>query len=53
MKLFGNVDLREVTVAFRQSDRITEIFVEEGDPFTTDNFWRNQAIATLGSVEKP
>ncbi len=31
LKLFGNVDVREVTLAFRQSDRISEIFVEEGD----------------------
>ena len=31
LKLFGNVDVREVTLAFRQSDRIAEIFVEEGD----------------------
>ena len=31
LKLFGNVDVREVTLAFRQSDRIAEIFAEEGD----------------------
>ena len=31
LKLFGNVDVREVTLAFRQSDRISEIFVEEGE----------------------
>lgn len=31
LKLFGNVDVREVTLAFRHSDRISEIFVEEGD----------------------
>ena len=29
--LKGNVDLREVSLAFRNSDRIAEIFVEEGD----------------------
>ena len=31
LTLSGNVDLREVTLAFRQSDRIADIFVEEGD----------------------
>ena len=31
LKIFGNVDVREVTLAFRQSDRIAEIFAEEGD----------------------
>ena len=31
LKLFGNVDVREVTLAFRQSDRIAEIFAEEGN----------------------
>ena len=31
LKLFGNVDVREVTLAFRQSDRIAEILAEEGD----------------------
>ena len=29
--LSGNVDVREVALAFRGSDRITDIFVEEGD----------------------
>ena len=31
LKLFGNVDVREVTLSFRQSDRIAEILAEEGD----------------------
>lgn len=31
LTLHGNVDLREVTVAFRESDRIKELMVEEGD----------------------
>ena len=31
LRLSGNVDVREVTLAFRQSDRIAEIFAEEGD----------------------
>ena len=29
--LQGNVDVREVSLAFRQSDRILELLVEEGD----------------------
>ena len=31
LTLYGNVDVREVAVAFRQSDRIAEELVEEGD----------------------
>ncbi len=31
IKLSGNVDVREVNLAFRQSDRISEILAEEGD----------------------
>lgn len=31
LTLSGNVDLREVTLSFRESDRIKEILVEEGD----------------------
>jgi HlyD family secretion protein len=29
--LFGNVDLRQVDLAFNNNERITEVFVEEGD----------------------
>lgn len=31
LTLSGNVDVREVTLSFRESDRIKEILVEEGD----------------------
>ena len=31
LRLSGNVDVREVSVAFRESDRIAEIYVDEGD----------------------
>ena len=31
LKLYGNVDIREIDLAFRGSDRITELFVNEGD----------------------
>ena len=31
LKLSGNVDVREVSLAFRQSDRIAELLVDEGD----------------------
>lgn len=31
LTLSGNVDVREVTLAFRESDRIKELLVEEGD----------------------
>lgn len=46
LKLFGNVDVREVTLAFRQSDRISEIFVEEGDAVKS-----GQLLACLDSRE--
>lgn len=46
LRLSGNVDLREVTLAFRQSDRISEIFAEEGDAVTT-----GQILARLDSRE--
>ncbi len=46
LKLFGNVDVREVTLAFRQSDRISEIFVEEGDSVKN-----GQLLARLDSRE--
>jgi len=44
IKLSGNVDLREISLAFRQSDRISEIFVEEGD-FVE----KNQILAKIDS----
>jgi HlyD family secretion protein len=31
LTLYGNVDIREVQVAFNDSDRIVRIFVQEGD----------------------
>lgn len=31
LKLSGNVEIREIDLAFRGSDRITELFVNEGD----------------------
>ncbi len=46
LKLSGNVDVREVSLAFRQSDRIAEIFVEEGDPVV-----EGQRLARLDSRE--
>ena len=44
LSLSGNVDVRESTLAFRQSDRITDILVEEGDKVTT-----GQILAKLDS----
>lgn len=44
LRLSGNVDVRESTLAFRQSDRITEILVEEGDAVTA-----GQILAKLDS----
>ena len=46
LRLSGNVDVREVTLAFRQSDRISEIFVEEGDAVTV-----GQILARLDNRE--
>ena len=31
LELHGNVDVREIAVAFRESDRIAELLVQEGD----------------------
>lgn len=31
LQLYGNIDIREVDLAFQQSERITELLVEEGD----------------------
>jgi HlyD family secretion protein len=40
--LFGNVDLRQVELAFNDSERITEVLVEEGDKVA-----RGQVLARL------
>jgi HlyD family secretion protein len=40
--LFGNVDLRQVELAFNDSERIAEVLVEEGDRVT-----RGQVLARL------
>jgi len=40
--LFGNVDLRQVELAFNDSERISEVLVEEGDKVT-----RGQVLARL------
>ena len=42
LTLKGNVDLREVSLAFRNSDRISEMYVEEGDQVT-----KGQVLARL------
>lgn len=44
--LSGNVDIREVTLAFRQNDRIAEILVQEGDVVEA-----GQPLARLDSAE--
>lgn len=44
LTLNGNVDLREVSLAFKNSDRIAEILVEEGDAVKKD-----QVLARLDS----
>lgn len=46
LTLYGNVDLREVAVAFRESDRIAEELVEEGDKVT-----KGQVLARLDTDE--
>ena len=42
LTLFGNVDLRQVELAFNNSERIAEVLVEEGDRVT-----RGQVLARL------
>ena len=44
--LQGNVDVREVSLAFRQSDRILELLVEEGD-----RVQKGQVLARLDTNE--
>ena len=44
--LQGNVDVREVSLAFRQSDRILELLVEEGD-----RVQKGQVLARLDTRE--
>lgn len=47
LTLKGNVDLREVSLAFRNSDRISEMFVEEGDRVT-----KGQVLAKLETEDQ-
>ena len=42
LKLYGNVDIRQVSLAFEQGGRITELFAEEGDQVT-----RGQLLARV------
>ncbi|MBP5200082.1 MAG: efflux RND transporter periplasmic adaptor subunit [Schwartzia sp.] len=46
LKLSGNVDLREVSLAFRGSDRLEELFAEEGDAVK-----KGQILARLETKE--
>ncbi len=46
LKLSGNVDIREVTLAFRQSERLEEILADEGDTVT-----EGQVLARLNATE--
>ena len=46
LRLFGNADVREVTAAFRTSDRIAAMYAEEGDTVT-----RGQKLAALDTRE--
>ncbi len=42
LELYGNVDIRQVSLAFTQSERIEEVLVEEGDQVK-----KGQLLATL------
>ena len=46
LKLSGNVDVREVSLAFRQSDRIAELLVDAGDTVK-----KGQVLARLDTSE--
>ena len=39
LTLSGNVDVREISLAFRESDRIADIYVDEGDRVQKGRFW--------------
>lgn len=45
IKLFGNVDIRQVSLAFTQSERVTAVNVEEGD-----QVHQGDVIATLDAT---
>ncbi|MCG8458946.1 MAG: secretion protein HlyD [Holophagales bacterium] len=45
LTLYGNVDIREVALAFRQAGRITAVAVEEGDEVAPGD-----AVATLDDI---
>lgn len=44
LTLYGNVDIRDVQLAFRANERITRLFVEEGD-----SVQKGQVLATVDS----
>jgi HlyD family secretion protein len=44
LTLYGNVDIREVELAFRVAGRLTEVLVDEGDAVT-----KGQRIAVIDS----
>lgn len=46
LKLSGNVDVREISLAFRQSDRVAELMVDAGDTVK-----KGQLLARLDSKE--
>ena len=46
LKLSGNVDVREISLAFRQSDRIAELFADAGDTVK-----KGQVLARLDTHE--
>lgn len=62
LKLSGNVDVREISLAFRQSDRIAELFADAGDTVKKGQvlarldthelqFARNEAAAKLAAQQ--
>src|SRR4029453_7082028 len=42
LTLYGNVDLRQVELAFNNSERIADVLVQEGD-----HVWQGQVLARL------
>ena len=39
--LYGNVDIRQVSLAFDGSERVAEMRVQEGDRVQADRYWRS------------
>ncbi|MBQ3892301.1 MAG: HlyD family efflux transporter periplasmic adaptor subunit [Mailhella sp.] len=52
LRLYGNIDIRQVSLAFEISGRITEILAEEGDPVSSGQLLARIDTTALSLQEK-